>query len=120
MDISKDFNLTIGLRIREIRESLHLTREQFSELCDISNSFLTAVESGKKSITSKTIYKICSNASISADYLIFGNSNGFETDCVLELVKNMDHDQQQSTLRILTELSNILRITQQKYSPSET
>ncbi len=59
MDISKDFNLTVGLRIREIREAMQMTRERFSELCGISDSFLAAVESGKKSITSKTIYKIC-------------------------------------------------------------
>ena len=35
MDISKDFNLTVGLRIREIREAMQMTRERFSELCGI-------------------------------------------------------------------------------------
>lgn len=105
MEITKDFNFSVGLRIREIREAKQMTREQFSELCNISDSFLAAVESGKKSITSKTIYKICSGASISADYLIFGNKSGFECDTALELLRQMDPDERNSAIRILTEFS---------------
>ena len=39
MELKNDYNLTVGLRIREIREALRMTREQFSEICDISDSF---------------------------------------------------------------------------------
>lgn len=116
MDITKDFNLNVGLRIREIREAMQMTREQFSELCNISDSFLAAVESGKKSITSKTIYKICSNANISADYLIFGNSEGFECDTVLELLRQMDAAERDSALRILTEFSFSLSRAKSRYA----
>ena len=59
MNIDKDFNLMVGLRIREARESLHLSREKFSEKCDISPSYLADVERGKKNPTARTIYKIC-------------------------------------------------------------
>ena len=38
-------DLIIGSRIRTIRESMSLTREQFSELIDISSSFLSQIES---------------------------------------------------------------------------
>ncbi len=31
MNIDKEYNLMVGLRIREVRESMHLTREKFSE-----------------------------------------------------------------------------------------
>lgn len=109
MDLNKDFNLTVGLRIREIRESMHLTREHFSELCGISDSFLAAVENGKKSITSKTIYKICTNANISADYIILGNQTDFESDTALELLKNMSPDEREYAYRILKEYSNALK-----------
>ncbi|MCI9426512.1 MAG: helix-turn-helix transcriptional regulator [Eubacterium sp.] len=120
MDISKDFNLTVGLRIREIREAMQMTRERFSELCGISDSFLAAVESGKKSITSKTIYKICYNANISADYLIFGNKGGFECDTVLELLRQMDTNERDSAIRILTEFSvSLARAKSKKHTPAE-
>ena len=108
MKIEKDFNLTIGLRIREIREAMKLTRESFSELCGISDSFLAAVESGKKSITTKTLYKICSGANISADYIIFGNKKDFETDTLIELIKNMSLVEREYAFRILTDYANAL------------
>ena len=76
MEPGKDFNLTVGLRIREIRESGRMTRAQFSEKCGISESFLTAVERGCKGITSKTLYKICTAFDVSADYFIFGHEGG--------------------------------------------
>lgn len=48
MEPDKDYNLLVGLRIREIREAFQMTRAEFSEKCDISESFLAAVESGKR------------------------------------------------------------------------
>ena len=47
MEPEKDYNLTVGRRIREVREADRMTRAQFSEKCGISESFLAAVESGK-------------------------------------------------------------------------
>lgn len=108
MEIEKNFNLSVGLRIREIREAMHMTRERFSELCDISDSFLTAVENGKKSITSKTIFKICTNAQISADYLILGSQPDFETDTILELFKSMTALERDYAFRILKEYYNAM------------
>ncbi|WP_343248706.1 helix-turn-helix transcriptional regulator [Diplocloster hominis] len=109
MEINKDFNLLVGLRIREVREALQMSREQFCEKCDISESFLAAVESGIKSITSKTIYKICSGCNISADYLIFGNHAGYQNDMILELLNSLDDASRESAIRILTEFINAIR-----------
>lgn len=103
MEISKDFNLAVGLRIREIRESLGETREEFSERCDISSSFLTAIERGQKSISSKTLYKICTGANISSDYLIFGKGKGYEMDVILELFEGLDNIYKEHAVKILSE-----------------
>jgi transcriptional regulator with XRE-family HTH domain len=105
MEVNKDFNLTVGLRIREVREALSMTREQFSELCGISDSFLAAVENGKKSITTKTLYKICSSASISADYIVLGKEQGFETDMILELLNSLPSRQRDYAIRILKDFT---------------
>lgn len=108
MDIDKDFNLTIGLRIRELRESLGLSREAFSEKCDLSASFLAAVESGTKGITAKTVYKICNAANVSADYIINGHDQGFETDIVIEHLSTMDVPYRKYAIRLLTEYCNAI------------
>lgn len=114
MEPDKDFNLTVGLRIREIREAYHMTRAEFSEKCDISDSFLAAVESGKKSVTSKTLYKICTAMNVSADYFIRGNKNGFESDTLIELLNSMEKLPRESALNILREFANAIEYMKNK------
>lgn len=114
MQPDKDFNLTVGLRIREIREAYHMTQAEFSEKCDISESFLTAVEGGKKAVTSKTLYKICTTMNVSADYLIRGKDAGFETDSTLELLCAMDKRSREGALRILQEYADSIFQAQNK------
>ena len=71
--VKDELNITVGARIRTIRENMGYTRERFSDLCDISDSFLSDVERGNKSLTTKTLYKICSSTNASADYILLGN-----------------------------------------------
>ena len=107
MNIDKDFNLMVGLRIREARESLHLSREKFSEKCDISPSYLADVERGKKNPTAKTIYKICTASNVSADYIIFGHKAGFDKDIALELFSSFSDEQFEHIINILYEIKQI-------------
>ena len=109
MDPEKNYNLIVGLRIREVREACNMTRAEFAEKCNISDSFLAAVESGKKSITSKTLYKICTEMDISADYFIRGRQNGFESDMVIELINSMDKYPKEACLRILREYVGVIK-----------
>lgn len=114
MEIDKDFNLTVGLRIREIREDYQMTQAQFSEKCDLSESFLAAVESGKKGVTSKTLYKICTTMNVSADYFVRGKGNGFELDAITETINSMDKFSREGALRILSEYANVVHKLQEK------
>lgn len=72
--VKDELNITVGARIRTIRENMGYTGERFSDLCDISDSFLSDVERGNKSLTTKTLYKICSSTNASADYILLGKS----------------------------------------------
>lgn len=108
MEVDKDFNLTIGLRIREIREAYQMTQAEFSERCDLSESFLNAVESGRKGITAKTLYKICTTMDVSADYIVRGRDNGFETDAVMEIINSMDKRSREGALHILREYADVI------------
>lgn len=107
MNMEKDYNLMLGLRIREIRESMHLSREKFSEKCDISSSFLADVERGKKSLTAKTIYKICSACNISADYIILGHKEGFNKDVGIEILNSFNDEQVEHIINILYEIKSL-------------
>lgn len=83
-------NLEIGNRIRVVRESMHLTRDKFSEKIGISEVFLSQIERGEKSLSLNTLISICENTGCNADYLLFGE---IEDNAVV-----------QKTLRILTPL----------------
>lgn len=107
MRIEKDYNLTVGLRIREIREAMHLSREKFSEKCDISTSFLADIERGKKSLTARTIYKICAACNISADYVILGHKEGFDKDAGIEVLNSFSEEQLEHVINILYEIRKI-------------
>ncbi len=107
MSLMKDYNLVVGLRIREIRESMNLSREKFSEKCDISVSFLSDVERGKKSLTAKTIYKICSSMGVSADYIILGHKKGFDMDMSIEVLNSFSNEQLEHVTAILHEIRQL-------------
>ncbi len=66
-------DIVIGSRIRTIRESMSLTREQFSELIDISSSFLSQIERGEKSMSIETLMAISLKTGYSCDYILFGD-----------------------------------------------
>lgn len=107
MTMDKNYNLMVGLRIREIREKMHLSREIFSEKCDISTSFLSDVERGKKSLTAKTIYKICTACNISADYIVLGHKEGFDKDVGIEILHSFSDAQLEHILNILYEIKTL-------------
>ncbi len=70
--MSKRLNEAIGGRIRAYRESIGMNREAFSEQVGLSPQFLAEAENGKKGLSAESIYKICSNSEMSADYLVLG------------------------------------------------
>lgn len=69
---SKDLNIAIGKRIRLIRESQGKTRDKLSEEADISPHFLFEIETGKKSMTAKTIVNLAKALNVTTDYLLLG------------------------------------------------
>ena len=67
-------NKEIGRRVREMREYYEFTREKLAEYADISVQFLASIETGQKSMTTHTLYKISKALNVSTDYLINGHS----------------------------------------------
>ena len=72
-------NLEIGERIRGIRENLHMSREKFSEIIDISEVFLGQIERGERSLSIKTLTKIVKFTGTSTDYILFGDVENNKT-----------------------------------------
>ena len=78
MQFNKE-DIDIGERLRSLRESMRMTREEFSEKIDITDSFLGQIERGERSLSVKTLKKVVRYTGISADYLLFGKDTNNET-----------------------------------------
>ncbi|MCI8429819.1 MAG: helix-turn-helix transcriptional regulator [Lachnospiraceae bacterium] len=64
--------LETGRRIRDFRIKNHLTQAQLAESLDVSTNFVSEIETGKKGISQDTLYRLCRQYNLSADYLLFG------------------------------------------------
>lgn len=64
--------IAIGNRIRFVREELSMTRENLSELINITPYFLGQIERGERNMSVKTLIKLSSCLNISIDYLVYG------------------------------------------------
>ena len=61
----------IGTQIRLEREKFGMTRENFSEILDLSSYFLGQIERGERKMSVNTLVNVCECLHISMDSLIF-------------------------------------------------
>ncbi|MCG9968790.1 helix-turn-helix domain-containing protein [Pelotomaculum terephthalicicum JT] len=67
-------NRAIGQRIREEREKLKLSREEFAEIIDLSEYYLGQLERGERQMSLPSLVKISNSLHISLDCLVFGKT----------------------------------------------
>lgn len=82
----------MGIRVREYREKLNYTMEEFAEKLDISPRFVSDIELGKKGMSIDTLIKMCELLSVSADYLIWGKGEKAENN-ISELTAELSEDE---------------------------
>ena len=90
-----------GIRIRDLREKKHFTRETLAEMADISPKFLYEIEKGRKGFSAYTLGKLTEALQTNSDYLLFGECRANENDEVMRIIKQFDEKQRKSLLEIL-------------------
>ncbi len=105
--------IEIGKRIRELRRSLNETQQQFSEAVNITPNFLSELETAKKGLSCETLYNICENRKVSADYLLFGDKS--ETTPPSEIIINCADKMDKHDLSIvISYLQSLLKMREMK------
>lgn len=56
--LESDIYISIGKKIKSIRESKGLTQQNLADLCDFEKSNVSRIEAGRTNITVKNLYKI--------------------------------------------------------------
>lgn len=75
----KEINLILGERVKLLRNSLGLTREDFAEEVSVSTRFLAELESGRVGVSIATLKAIATEFNVTADFLL-GISNPDEIE----------------------------------------
>ena len=107
MVMNKNFNAEVGKRIRRLRESLGKTREQIAEDADISPQFLFYIETGRKSMSARTIVNLSRTLRVSTDYILLGDVsvNNVGMRDMPDGVNSSRYAKTRNILRVLDDLS---------------
>ena len=76
----------IGKRIRGLRDSRRITREEFSEALDITPQFLRDIEAGTKGMSNETLIKIANYFSVTTDYILFSDAPDQDDYIFMDLI----------------------------------
>ena len=69
---------TINTRVKAVRKALKLTQAEFGEKIFMSQGQLTFVETGRRSVTERTIGLICSTFGVNESWLRTGEGDMFQ------------------------------------------
>lgn len=88
----KKINITLGNRIKTMRNKNNFTREKLAELVDVSPRFLAEVEAGKIGVSIQTLKNICVALDVSSDYLlgIINDDKLSASEILYEKLTNLD------------------------------
>jgi transcriptional regulator with XRE-family HTH domain len=79
-----------------------------AEDIDISINFLSEIENGKKGFSAETLYKLCSEHNISADYILFGKTvESAKASEIIEIANKLDNDRLNIVIEYLESLKSM-------------
>lgn len=70
--MTKQERAAAGHRLREQRYRMHLTREQFAELADISTGYYGQIEVGTSQMSVDTLIRVSRTSRLSMEYILLG------------------------------------------------
>jgi transcriptional regulator with XRE-family HTH domain len=65
----------VGRRLRQQRNKLGLTREQFAELADIGAGYYGQIEVGTSQMSIDTLIKVSRTSKLSMEHILFGEED---------------------------------------------
>lgn len=68
--------IAVGQRLRQQRNLLNLTREQFAELADIGAGYYGQIEVGTSQMSIDTLIKVSKTSHLSMEYILSGEERG--------------------------------------------
>lgn len=70
----------VGGRIKKIRTKKSKTRQEFADMLGVSVKHIYEIETGKTNFSVDLLKKICTELSVSSDYIMFGKRETSPSD----------------------------------------
>ena len=87
--MTKQERVAVGQRLRQRRNYLGLTREQFAELADIGAGYYGQIEVGTSQMSIDTLIKVARTSRLPIEYILFGEERGeADLDSLQILLRN--------------------------------
>ena len=99
----------MATRIKNRRESLGFTQEQFCEIINLSASSYTKIENAFQKPALDTLINIANHLDLSIDYIVFGNRSHPKTsdsEVVNAILKNIDSEKLLYVSKLLSQIAN--------------
>ena len=72
---------TMGQRIKNIRQELQMSQEQFGKLFDSGKAYISLVENNKSKLSVENLVKLLLNYNVNINYVLSGNGTMFLNNC---------------------------------------
>lgn len=105
-------NKLIGKKIKELRCLNYISQMELAERSDISDTYLSLIESGKKRVSLETLIKVANALETTADTLLTGNllidSGKYESE-LSDIMKDCSHYEKRVIYEVIRSLKDSLR-----------
>ena len=104
MDGRKDLNVLVGANIKREREKAGFTQDHFSELLGLGSKSLSSIERGVVGVSLTTLMKICDILHISANVLLYEQTQGNDVESIALQLKMLRTEQFDIASDVMTNL----------------
>lgn len=106
-----DYNV-IGKRIATLRRMKHMTQSQLAEKADISNNYLSHIETSRSIPSLETLMSLCSALDVTPDEILLGTKTSEKNYLVNDITQQLENCTTEQKQLILDIISLIVK----KYS----
>lgn len=100
----------IGRRLAKVRKEKGCTQEQLANMTGLSIKMISAAENGHKAMRPENIIKICESLSISADFLLRGESPLLGAVIEHEKLNGLTPKQREALSKIITDFLSAFEV----------
>lgn len=108
--MNKDLELLkqMGERIRIVRNSMKMNKEELAKELGITGQFLGVIESGRSTMSYDKLRKLCQISGYSSDYILFGKNYSLLGE-TKELLKDYKQEEIEEACEIIKKIVEMLK-----------